>query len=217
MLVALALALTAPNYPNLPVGAKWEGETTCEFFPADHPTESDTYVWKEDWKVTDIESGSVTLDCGRVLIKNLVDGKNVPLLPDMQPFRWKETWSNSGVKRTPELEDPSEFRTWRMRAIPPPHSRWSWPLSTRCPSALAEGNDKGLAVPKLADRKLASAGATFKEPSGISSITKGLRDIESGWMLEGSTDANGVLMPGGDGTEYRLKITWKTTKFEPVP
>ena len=221
-----AVTLLSATYPNVSVGDVWLGESRYLFSAPDDPKETDLWVWREDWKVVSVVDGVVTLDCGKVLTENRTNGQLVPVLPDMKPLRWTEKWSVTGVEHIPPIEDPAEFRQWRMRAIPPIGTKWKWAADLKWPSAgawtkpwtVGPATFKAVAGEKIRVEGSPTADGAFLggfgEPSGIQAILSGIRDVHTAWPTSGQLSTKGVPLPGGDGSSYDLKLEWKTIKFE---
>lgn len=210
--LAAILAMPQAAYPNVSVGDTWVGESRYLFSASDDQRETDLYVWKEDWKVVSVAANGVVLDCGRVLSENRANGQLVPVGADIKPMRWKETWSVSGVYRSPLWEDPSSYRLWRMRLIPPHNTPWKWDPSPSWPAARASVKSSSMRV--WDSRPTSVVSGSYAEDSGITATWKGERDVASGWVIQADMDAKGVMMEGGSGQNYNLHLSWKTIKLQ---
>lgn len=208
MIAALALLAAAP-FPNVSVGDTWAGESVYRYSEVAHPKETDESRWREDWKVVAVGEGSVTLDCGKVLIESKMNGQVIPT-PTMDPVRRTEVWTAKGVTVEPPFEDPYAHRLWRLRLFGPEGATWSWEGTARLPAATFDASPYSS---RPARGALGPARADFSESDGITAVMHGMRDLKTGWVVEGKIEAAEVPMPGGDGSPFNLTISWKTTQF----
>lgn len=173
-----------------------------------------TERWAEIGQV--ISQSPLRLRITRTLEASTIDGQQIPP-PEGDPLVWEEQ-AGEGKYRDPLPEDPADYRMGRLTAIIFPSSaapmRWPIPDELRVPAALATLMPDARKAYEYDGNWGRRMTWRFEEQPGFKGTGEALYDLVSGLMMYGRIHANGIPLPGGDGTLYELTWVRRLTKVQ---